>query len=200
MKQLRRLGGPLSGLLVVAAAILGPTLLAGQRLPAGSAPDARQAPSAQRADQAPAGLPDFVGALKATPGCLGVETARTSSGKQVIFAWFENKKAALNWYYSDTHRSLVKMFAPGGPARTPLAGVPDDGSPILAIASLTPGSPGSSSGSPSAPPASGGAPLNVSQIAIELYRPLPGGLAAGGRFSPSSLNVPGLVDVPMPPK
>jgi hypothetical protein len=170
MKRLRDIGG----VFVLAAAIFGPTLVAGQQPPAGQQPAG--------------GFPDLVGALKATPGCLGVETARTSSGKQVIFAWFENKKAVLNWYYSDTHRSVQKMFAPGSPSRTPMADVPDDGQPVLAIASLT----------PSAAPASGGMPFAVSQIAIELYRPLPGGLAAGGRFSPSAMKVPGLMDVPMP--
>jgi len=69
-----------------------------------------------------------------------------------------------------------------------MAGVPDDDNPVLAIASLT----------PSAAPASGGMPFAVSQISIELYRPLPGGLAAGGRFGPAAMKVPGLVDVPMP--
>src|SRR5438046_2328865 len=49
------------------------------------------------------GFPDFVSALKAAPGCLGVEAARTQSGKNVVFAWFENKQAVLNWYYSDVH-------------------------------------------------------------------------------------------------
>jgi hypothetical protein len=36
------------------------------------------------------GFPDLklVEGLQATPGCLGVETARTAGGKQVIFAWF----------------------------------------------------------------------------------------------------------------
>jgi len=29
--------------------------------------------------------------LKATPGVLGVDAARTISGKQVIFAWFEKQ-------------------------------------------------------------------------------------------------------------
>ena len=160
---------------ILAALVFGPTLVAGQQPPAGAPP-------------AGGGLPDLVGALKATPGCLGVETARTSSGKQVIFAWFENKKAVLAWYYSDTHRSVQKMFAPGSPARTPMADVPDDGNPVLAIASLTPAP---------APP-SGGMPFAVSQIAIELYRPLPGGLAAGGRFAPTSMKVPGMIEVPMP--
>ena len=36
----------------------------------------------------------------------------------------------------------------------------------------------------------------VSQIAIELYAPLPGGLAAGGRFAPSTVDVPGLLYTP----
>jgi hypothetical protein len=169
MKRLRDIGG----VLALAAMIFGPTFVAGQQPPA---------------QTAAGGFPDLVGALKASPGCLGVETARTSSGKQVIFAWFENKKAALAWYYSDTHRSLQKMFAPGSPARTPMADVPDDDNPVLAVASLT----------PSAAPATNGMPFGVSQIAIELYRPLPGGLAAGGRFAPTAMNVPGMIDVPMP--
>lgn len=58
-------------------------------------------------------FPDLVGGLKATPGCLGVETAQTSSGKNVIFAWFENKKAALNWYYSDMHKQVMSIIQTG---------------------------------------------------------------------------------------
>ena len=61
------------------------------------------------------GYPDLVGGLKATPGCLGVETARTDSGKQVIFAWFEDKKAVLKWYHSDVHREVDE--ADGRPIR-----------------------------------------------------------------------------------
>ena len=174
MKKIRR---EIAGAAILAALVFVPAILAGQT----------QAGASQRTGGA--GFPDLVGALKATPGVLGVETARTQSGKQVIFAWFENKKAALTWYYSDTHRSLQKVFAPGSPARTPMADVPDDGSPVLAIASLT------MSGTPTAD-----SPFPVSQIAIELYKPLPGGLAAGGRFSPATMKVPGLIDVPMPAK
>jgi hypothetical protein len=170
MKRLR----DICGVFALAAVIFGPTIVAGQQ------PSPGQPPSG--------GFSDLVGALKASPGCLGIETARTSSGKQVIFAWFENKKAALAWYYSDTHRALQKMLAPGSPARTPMADVPDDDNPVLAIASLT----------PSGAPGTNGMPFGVSQIAIELYRPLPGGLAAGGRFAPSAMKVPGLVEVPMP--
>jgi hypothetical protein len=171
---MRKIAREIGLLLMLAVVLFAPALAAGQG----------------RGEQPPAGsgFPDLVAALKATPGCVGVETARTSSGKQVIFAWFENKKAALNWYYSDTHRSVQKMFAPGSPAREPMADVPDDGSPVLAIASLT------MSNTPPSPEL----PFPVSQIAIELYKPLPGGLAAGGRFAPAALKVPGLNDVPMP--
>src|SRR4029078_7139053 len=73
----------------------------------------------------PAGLPDLVGMRKPTPGCLGVDAARTSSGKQVIFAWFENKKAVLNWYYSEGHQRLIKTLASGGNhGRTPTREAP----------------------------------------------------------------------------
>jgi hypothetical protein len=139
----------------------------------------------------PAGLPDLVGMLKATPGVLGVDAARTASGKQVIFAWFEDKKAAVNWYYSAGHQHLVKTFASGGVlGRKPLADVPDDIGPIMVIASLT------FSDRPQVP----GVHIPVSQIAIELYAPLPGGLGVGGRFAPAAVKVKGLVDVPSPPK
>lgn len=124
--------------------------------------------------------------ILATPGCLGVETAQTSSGKMVIFAWFENKKAALAWYYSQTHQMLVKMGGGRAPRpRGPMADVPDDGRPIMAIASVTLSRPQDGIPQTGLPP--------VSQISIELYAPLPGGLAAGGRFAPASVNVPGLL-------
>jgi hypothetical protein len=144
-----------------------------------------------RAQSAQTGMPDLVGALRATPGVLGVEAARTMSGKQAIFAWFENKKAALAWYYSDTHQALMLQFS-GGTTRTgePLAGVPDDGRPILAIASLT--MPQSAS-----PKDAGELRTTVTQIAIELYAPLPGGIAVGGRFAPSTVSVPGMFEAPV---
>ncbi len=166
----RRTLREIAAAVVVAAVVYSPLLLANLR-----------------AQGPPAGLPDLPGMLKATPGVLGVETARTSSGKMVIFAWFENKQAVLKWYYSDAHQGLLQQFSgsqrrPGGP----LAGVPDDGKPVLAIASLT----------MPAPPQNGDVKSATTQIAIELYAPLPGGLAAGGRFAPSSVKVPGLLEVP----
>lgn len=133
------------------------------------------------------GLPDFVGALKTTPGVLGVELAQTTTGKSVIFAWFENKQAVLKWYYSETHQALMVQFGSKRRPSGPMVDVPDDGRPILAIASVT---------LTGAPPTSADDLKSVPQIAIELYAPLPGGLAVGGRFAPSTVKVPGMVEVP----
>lgn len=131
------------------------------------------------------GLPDLVAGLKATPGCLGVETARTDSGKDVIFAWFEDKKAALKWYYSGMHQGVMKGFFPGHKADAPLKSVPDNSGPILAIASITMSDKANFKEST----------LPISQIAIELYQPVSGGIFLGGRFAPDSLKVQGLRDI-----
>ena len=128
------------------------------------------------------GFPDLIGGLKATEGCLGVETARTSGGKNVIFAWFEDKKAVLRWYHSDTHQGVMKQFFADGAYGAPMKDVADDGGPIMAIASIT--------------LAEGErfkeTNLPISQIAIELYRPLAGGIYLGSRFAPDGVKVPGL--------
>ena len=164
-----------AAILILAALVFSPAMIASQARP----------------PQVPPGFPDLVGALKSTPGCVGVEVARTGSGKQVIFAWFEDKKAALNWYYSDTHQAAMKQFFPQSQEtskRTPMKDVPDDGGPVLAIASLT-----------LADKAPGDVTtLPISQIAIELYRPLPGGISLGGRFAPAAIKVPGLREAPLP--
>lgn len=138
--------------------------------------------------QAPAQkLPDLVGALRATPGVLGVDAGQMASRKQVIFAWFENKQAVLNWFYSDAHQAYMRVITPGaGNGRKPLADIADNSGPILAIASLT----------MSDQPQVAGVQMPISQIAIELYAPLPGGLAAGGRFAPNTVKVPGLIEAP----
>src|SRR5262245_46050837 len=143
--DMTHLGREAAMFVVLAALVFAPVALAQQ--PAAAQPQA-------------GGFSDLITALKATPGCLGVDTARTSSGKQVIFAWFENKKAALAWYYSEAHRNAVRMLAPDAPPRTPMAGVPDDDTPVLAIASLTPMPPDAARG---AQPPAGGMPFAVSQ-------------------------------------
>lgn len=129
------------------------------------------------------GMPDLVAGLKDVEGCLGVETAQTSSGKQVIFAWFENRAAAMRWYRSPMHRGIMRSMTDAAAApRVPMADVPD-GVPILAIASITLADASRFEG----------VRMPISQIAIELYTPLPGGLFLGGTFAPKSLKVPGLV-------
>ena len=133
---------------------------------------------------APPGIPDLVGGLKAIEGCLGVETAMTASGKQVIFAWFEDKAAVLRWYHSDMHRGVQQAFFPNQEYGTPLESVPDDIGPIMAVASITMADKAQFEATS----------LPISQIAIELYTPVTGGLFLGGRFAPDSLKVPNLKD------
>lgn len=126
------------------------------------------------------GLPDLVAALKASPGCLGVETAKTASGKSVIFAWFEDKKAAVAWYKSDVHQQVMRRFLPDARSgRKPLADVPDDSGPIMAVASVTLNDKPTKDN-----------PSPFKQIAIELYQPLGGGLNIGGRFAPEKMKLP----------
>lgn len=132
----------------------------------------------------PEGFPDLVGGLQAIDGVLGVETATMASGKQVIFAWFESKEAVLRWYNSRMHRGVQQAFFPGQGFGTPLEGVPDDVGPVLAIASITMATTSELEETS----------LPISQIAIERYTPLSGGLYLGGRFAPDSLGVPNLKD------
>ncbi|HSI73230.1 MAG TPA: antibiotic biosynthesis monooxygenase [Fimbriimonas sp.] len=139
--------------------------------------------SAQQKPQSTRDFPDLVGGLKASPGCLGVEVVTAKGGKQaVIMAWFKNKKAVEDWYYSPMHTGAMSKFFPGqASGHKPLELVKDPNIPIMVIASVT----------PSEKPAEGQS-LAVSQIAIELYTPLPGGAALGSTFAPESLNTPGL--------
>lgn len=141
---------------------------------------AAQRPGAGR----PEGFPDLPAALRKSPGCLGVETARTSSGKNVIFAWFEDKKAVEAWYYSDVHRGAMTKFFPESGAGKPLDGVPDDVGPILTIASIT----------FAKEPKRAETSLPISQISIELYTPLKGGIFLGETFAPKGMKVPDMKD------
>jgi hypothetical protein len=127
----------------------------------------------------------LVEGLRATPGCLGVELARTQSGKLVIFAWFESKKAALAWYRSAGHQRVMERFFPGHePSRPPMVDVPEDAGPILTVASLK-----------MAEQPLPGTQAPVSEISIELYTPLPGGVRLNGGFAPAGLKVPGMQDL-----
>lgn len=124
-------------------------------------------------------IPDLGAALQKVEGCLGVETAETPGGKQVIFAWFENKAAVLRWYHAPTHRQVMRAFTDGADLKKPLEHIEDGTGPIMVIASLT----------MSDKEHFEGLSLPVSQIAIELYQPLPGGTYLGGRFTPKTVPV-----------
>ncbi len=134
---------------------------------------------------------DLVGGLKSTKGCIGVETAKTDSGKDVIFAWFEDRKACLRWYYHPMHQKAMEMFFPPNGekrARKPLSGISEDyDGPIMAVASITFTEDGAGKFD--------GVGLPISQISIELYTPVTGGLYLGGRFAPEGMKLPSTKDV-----
>ena len=141
---------------------------------------------AQPPPGAPGSFANVVSAARAWPGCLGVETGQASNGRRIIFAWFENKKALVAWYHSDTHQRAMKtVFARQTFDRQPLPDLPEDSGPILAIVSvkfLDAPRPDATS-------------MPISSIGIELYGPLPGGVAVGGRFAPDALKVRGLREI-----
>jgi len=132
-----------------------------------------------------AALDGLIGGLEASPGCLGVELARTQSGKSVIFAWFTDKKAVVDWYHSPTHQRSMEMMFQNFEQGVPLEHIEDGTGPIMVIASLTMSDRPQLEGATQAP---------ISQIAIEMYTPLPGGLHLNGRFAPADVKVPHLVD------
>jgi hypothetical protein len=130
----------------------------------------------------PPGWPNLVAGLKETPGCIGVETAMTATGKNVIFAWFENREAVMRWYRSDMHRDAMRKYFGNAERRAPLENVPDDSGPLMVIASIT------FSDKARFEPTTN---LPISQISIEVYKPVTGGSYLGSRFAPEALQVPG---------
>jgi hypothetical protein len=150
-----------------------------------AAPFASPAQEVQPGD--PAYAQQLIRAVLASPGVLGVELGQTLKGKFVIFAWFENKKALVDWYWSDFHMKGVQWAFPNRAFdRQPLPDTPDDAGQILALVTLKLAD--------AAEPRSGNAPGRraIQSIGIELYTPLPGGVAVGERFAPKSVRVPAL--------
>lgn len=122
----------------------------------------------------------LVEGIRSTPGCLGVETAQTSSGKNVIFAWFKDKESALAWHSHPMHRRMMSGFFADRPeGHIPMEHIPDGAGPLLVIASLKP-----------ADKPLPGTRMPISEIAIETYMPMPGGLRINGGFTPASVEVP----------
>jgi quinol monooxygenase YgiN len=70
----------------------------------------------------------LVAALKQSPGCLGVEVGQMKSGKLSIFAWFKDKAALVDWYYSDPHQNAMDAMLAGIKAKQHQAGSPAGGS------------------------------------------------------------------------
>jgi len=124
----------------------------------------------------------LVEAAQVSPGFLGVKLGRTGDGTNVIFAWFENKQALVAWYKSDFHQWAMKTAFPNQNFnREPLPDVPENSGQILALVTLK-----------LADKALPGSPVPIETIGIELYTPLPDGVAVGGRFAPPSVKVPGM--------
>ena len=135
--------------------------------------------AAPRAKGGGSGFEGLTATIKESPGCLGVETAKTSSGKEVLFAWFEDKAAIETWYYGDAHRAMMKQFSPASKlTRRGLGRLPEKDGPILVIASMTPND---------KPTKDNPAPFK--QLAIETYQPLDESLAINGRFAPETLKL-----------
>jgi hypothetical protein len=138
------------------------------------------------AQSPPGGFPSVVKELRAAPGCLGVETGQTAGGRRVIFAWFDGKKSLVDWYHSDVHqRAMHSVFPNQRFDREPLPDLPEDTGPILTIVSVKFAD----------APAPGASAPAITSIGIELYGPLPGGVAVGGRFAPDTVKVRGLREV-----
>ena len=164
--------------------VIGSLVLVGVLAATGQEPPAPTQESVTRPQ-----LPDLAAALKDSPGCLGIDVARrTLSGKSVIFAWFEDKKAVSRWYYSEVHQQLVDQFftsAEPDERHKLLEGLSDDSGPIMIIASMTPAEQSHFQDTT----------VPVSQLAIELYRPITGGLFLGERFAPEGVKVGGMVEI-----
>lgn len=133
-------------------------------------------------------LPETIAGVE---GCLGVETAQTSSGKNVIFAWFEDKAAVERWYYHPMHQGAMKSFFPQrADDQKPLEGVADDSGPLMVIASITMNRGGQGDFEETQIP--------ISQISIEIYAPVKGGIFLGETFAPMEMDVEGMRDVTPP--
>lgn len=131
----------------------------------------------------------LVSGLKATDGCILVDTGKTQSGRNCIFAWFESKEAVMRWYYSDTHQGAMRALMGGTPgeAHVPMKSVPDDVGPVLVIASLV----------PSAERSVKQVNMPISAISIELYKPLPAGAFIGSSFGPPEIYGGAIHEYPM---
>lgn len=135
----------------------------------------------------------LVAAIESVEGCLGVHTARSHDGSELIMAWFEDRAAVLRWYDHSYHRQLLRD-----------AGRPEDGvaaehfgndvGPILVIASVAyPARRGALDASMFDDPVAG----RPERFSVEYYTPLPGGAFMERPFAPNAVKerIPGIRDV-----
>ena len=121
----------------------------------------------------------LVEGLKSTEGCLGVDSARMNSGKNVIIAWFKDPESVRRWYRHPVHAAMLQMVGSDVSENSPLEHVKED-VPVMVVASIT----------FTDKPEIEGIPMPISQIAIELFTPLPGGAYINSRLSPDKFEAP----------
>lgn len=143
----------------------------------------QESPAAGR--QQGGGQPDFGQVLRAalpkSDGCIGVDAAQTMSRKNTIIAWFKDVDSVKTWYHDEVHRRFIQMSGADPDDHEPLKHVKDYKGPVMVLATITMTSPDKKIP---------GIPMPVSQISVELFRPLPGGAHINGRLSPKAFKVP----------
>ncbi len=122
--------------------------------------------------------------LRSFDGVLGVRAMRwEGESREALFAWFEDKAAALDWYYSAEHVDAAEAMLTKSIDRQeePLAHVADDSGPLLIIFYVA--------ADPTAE-IPDGLSLPLTALSMEIYQPLPGGTSIRGRFTPESVEIP----------
>jgi tetratricopeptide (TPR) repeat protein len=103
---------------------------------------------------------EFMDGLVKQPGLLAMHrlVSIDHPGMIVILTWWKDKKAVNDWYYSDTHQGIIQWIYNSGGSAQHHATAPD-GSQALQTSQAT-------------------------QIAMELFTTLPGGMQFGGGIGP----------------
>ena len=166
--------------------------LAGLAAPPAAHAGAGESDSA-RIERAQAASARLVAEIESVEGNLGVKTARTHDGVELIMAWFEDKPAVLRWFNHDYHRKLLRD------SNRPEDGVAakyfgDHVGPILVIASVAYAqAPGALDGSMFDDPVG----RKPTRFAVEYYTPLAGGAFFIEPFAPPAVaeRIHGLRDV-----
>jgi hypothetical protein len=84
----------------------------------------------------------FLAKLEKQPGLLGVHALSSidNRGMLVILTWWENKKALNDWFYSETHQSIIgEYYGKAQRAAGPVgSGTPTGGMGQVGIELFTP--------------------------------------------------------------